>query len=289
MKKELSVIIVTYNSDRLIFDCLNSIFEFNDIGDKLEVIVVDNCSKNVDFMFDEIEKIYNSRIILLKNTFNGGYGQGNNLGVEIASAPFFVVMNPDVRLVNPIFSIILNSFLKNDNVGLIGVRFVDGSNHCYFKPESDSLFRMIFGKQLLKLGLYSLNEIFFSGSFMAFRKSFFVGIGMFDERIFLYHEEADISNRMLKFGYGIKLLRDVSVLHLAHNREVNNDLLVIASNSRQYYFDKYNLEITNYYNCLLISYMVKYCIAVALNNKFKKKEFMAWIKMLNNQKKSCSS
>lgn len=39
MHKRVSVIIVTYNSEKHIYDCLSSIYRYNDIGDLLEVII----------------------------------------------------------------------------------------------------------------------------------------------------------------------------------------------------------------------------------------------------------
>ena len=48
MQKKISIVIVTYNSDNHISDCLESIFKYNDIGDALEIIIVDNMSKNTD-------------------------------------------------------------------------------------------------------------------------------------------------------------------------------------------------------------------------------------------------
>ena len=45
-RKAVSVVIVTFNSENLIMDCLDSIFKYNDISDDLEVVLVDNCSKN---------------------------------------------------------------------------------------------------------------------------------------------------------------------------------------------------------------------------------------------------
>ena len=46
MHKRVSVIIVTYNSEKHIYDCLSSIYRYNDIGDLLEVIIVDNSIYN---------------------------------------------------------------------------------------------------------------------------------------------------------------------------------------------------------------------------------------------------
>ena len=78
--KKLSIIIVLYNSGKLIFECLDSLYRYNDIGSSLEIILVDNCSSDREFVFDKVRKDYPSDIILIKSLINGGYGHGNNQG-----------------------------------------------------------------------------------------------------------------------------------------------------------------------------------------------------------------
>lgn len=102
--RKVSVVIVTYNSERHIYDCLESLFKYNDIGDALEVIVVDNCSKDYEGMAKQITFRYGYGVKLVQNTNNGGYGQGNNVGIMNAAAPIIMIMNPDVRLCEPVFA-----------------------------------------------------------------------------------------------------------------------------------------------------------------------------------------
>jgi GT2 family glycosyltransferase len=278
MKKELSVILVTYNSNKLIHDSLDSIYKYNDLGDQLEVIVVDNCSADQEIVFSKIGESY-PEVVLLKNTANNGYGNGNNVGVLASKAKHFVVMNPDVRLVKPIFKKILAKFEAKPQLGMLGVTFVDGSNHLYYKPEHVTLFRLVFGKVLICIGLYKEDEMFFSGSFLAFDRQKFIEAEMFDNKIFLYHEEADISNRLLAKHYLVELATDLSVMHLAHGREVNKYLLKVGSESRHYYFEKYNGNLKRFYSNYLLVYRFKYLIASILRNEIKKNEFAAWISM----------
>lgn len=281
--KQLSIIIVTYNSSKLIFDCLGSIFKFNDIGEELEVIVVDNCSLDVEYVFSQIKLQYGNKVVLIKSTLNGGYGHGNNQGIKVASSSRLIVMNPDVRIVNPIFIKIIHKMNSNKNIGLMGVKFVDGSNALYYKPEYATLFRLIFSKQFLKLGLYNIKHVFFSGSFLIFDKSSFEGVGLFDENFFMYYEEADVSNRLLAIGKEVVLAEDLAVLHLAHGRKVNYNLLRIESKSRQYYCKKYPFNIDKYYSMLLLIYRAKYIIASVIFNKLKSEEFKVWIKLCRNR------
>ena len=110
--KKLSLIILTYNSEKDIYDCLQSVYQYNDIGVCLEIIVVDNNSDNYIQMRHKINTQYPD-VIILSNTQNGGYGQGNNIGIMAATSPIVAIMNPDIRLIMPIFQEMLNAFENN--------------------------------------------------------------------------------------------------------------------------------------------------------------------------------
>ena len=67
--KQLSVIILTYNSEKDIYQCLESVYQYNDIGEDLEVIVVDNQSTHFAAMQQEIAHRY-PEVIITQNTRN---------------------------------------------------------------------------------------------------------------------------------------------------------------------------------------------------------------------------
>ena len=72
-EESLSIIIVAYNNGHELVDCLDSVFKYNDLGSKLEVIVVDNSPSDKVFL---LLKDYDG-IIYTKN-HNNGFGFGNN-------------------------------------------------------------------------------------------------------------------------------------------------------------------------------------------------------------------
>ena len=120
MKKELSIIIVTYNSQTVIKDCLQSIQKFNDIGNELEIIIVDNSPK---FEIEDFVKRLNLNldIKMIHNPQNGGFGQGNNIGAKKAKGEIFFFLNPDTILIEPIFKFMLGEF-ENKRLGCAGFR-----------------------------------------------------------------------------------------------------------------------------------------------------------------------
>ncbi|MCK9509120.1 MAG: glycosyltransferase, partial [Pigmentiphaga sp.] len=195
MLKKITIIIVSCNSEHHIFDCIASIYKYNDIGDALELIVVDNNSKHVDDMFSSIEKQFGKDIILISNKTNGGYGQGNNIGIRKASGSIILIMNPDVRLVQPIFIKALAHFEKSKVVMLGMVQMVSSDKRGlsfiskFSKYPIWEILETVLGNKLLH---YNQKSMFFSGACFFIRKNTFEEIGLFDEEIFLYGEENDI-------------------------------------------------------------------------------------------------
>lgn len=217
--KKIAVIIVTYNSEKHIYDCLESLFNNNDIGDGLEVIVVDNCSKDYEVMAQKLNDQFGDAIKIVQNTKNGGYGQGNNVGIRLATAPIIMIMNPDVRLCEPIFDKVYNTFESNPKVIMYGFtqRNEDGligmstawSNRVH--PYISEPFRFILGK----MNVYWQKYMYISGACFFVRKSSFEQVGLFDENIFMYNEEDDIHGRLLKLkGAIIVYDRALSYIHL---------------------------------------------------------------------------
>lgn len=280
MLKKLSVVIVTFNSEHLIFDCLDSIYQYNDIGNALEVIVVDNNSQDQQRVFTSIQEKYPKDLQLINNPENNGYGSGNNLGIKHSTAEHFIVMNPDVRILNPIFKELLLKFENNRKIGMLGVTFADKSNPFYLKPEYHTLFRSLFFKIYTFLKLYNMNQMYFSGSFLMFNKKTFIDAGTFDENLFLFYEEADISNRILNLDKQLVLAKDIEVYHLTHNRAFNIELASIEMDSLEYYLNKYQLSFEKAFNSLLLIYNIKYLVAFLLIHPSKKHLFKNWINLL---------
>ena len=90
-RQNLSIVIVTYKSENVVYDCIDS------IGNDIEIIVVEN-SNNIRFK-ESLEKKYPnvSCVISLKNL---GMGSGNNLGIKRVKNDFTLILNPDVILEN---------------------------------------------------------------------------------------------------------------------------------------------------------------------------------------------
>jgi GT2 family glycosyltransferase len=221
---KISIVIVTYNSENHIFDCLESVFLHNDIGDQLEIIVVDNSIKDSEPMFNAISKCYpNNRIKLIKNEFNGGYGQGNNVGVRNASSPIIMIMNPDVRLLQSVFVKSLSHF-ANPKTVMLGMKQminpVKRGLSFMVKLDTDPILAVFETILFNKLQLYNPCRMYFSGASFFIRKKDFEDLGMFDENVFMYGEENDLHHRLRTDRRRLNIIYDrkMSYLHLVDNR-----------------------------------------------------------------------
>ncbi|MCQ2308396.1 MAG: glycosyltransferase [Bacteroidales bacterium] len=249
--KRLSIIIVTYNSEKDIFDCLKAVFKHNDLGDELEVIVVDNASAGFETMRKEIEDVYDEKIVVVSNSKNGGYGQGNNVGIRLSSSDKFLIMNPDVRIIMPMFSKIVET-LNDGNVALCGFTSMENEslrNSSFYYTRTTSAFRKVFFRKKLQTDDFQYKRMFLSGACFAMNKDVFEKIGMFDENIFLYGEENDIHFRLRKMFPEKKMvfLKELRYVHPTANERDKGKEYRHSMKSAAYFYKKNQMPMKSLY------------------------------------------
>ena len=182
--KELTVVIVTFKSDKKIINCLKS------ISNRIPIIIVEN-SNNKKFK-KKIENEFNNVSCFLVGE-NKGYSFANNLGLKLVKTKFALVLNPDTILNK---DAIKNFFFSADKVKdfwLIG-------------PANDQMKNINFNQNNLK-EVENLKgfAIFFNMS--KFNQSFF------DENFFLFFEEIDLCKRVRKSKGKIYLDKSIIINH----------------------------------------------------------------------------
>lgn len=224
----LSVIIVNYNVQFFLENCLHSVFRALN-GIEGEVIVVDNNS--VDGSIEMLKEKF-PQVKLIANKENSGFSRANNQAMKIAKGDAFLLLNPDTVVEEDTFRCCLDFYEKNEKVGGLGVMMLDGKGN--FLPESkrglptpEVAFYKIFGLSQLfpqsrRFGQYHLGYLskdenheveILSGAFMMIRKKVIDEIGMLDENFFMYGEDIDLSYRISQAGYKNYYLADTSIIH----------------------------------------------------------------------------
>ena len=248
--KKISLIILTYNSEKDIYDCLDSVYLHNDIGDALEIIVVDNNSEHYARMHDKLSTLY-PQVNIISNITNGGYGQGNNIGIRVASAPIVSIMNPDVRLVMPIFQRVLSTFEDQNIVMCGGKQYKNATTPTisfWCDYHRNALLQSIGISYYRKRDIYKQRSMWLSGAFFFIRKKEFEQIGLFDENIFMYGEEYDIHIRLQKMFPNkiIKYVPKLKYIHLIEERKLTKSDLQKTLKSLLYVSQKHGLSTKKY-------------------------------------------
>jgi hypothetical protein len=246
--KELSVIIVSYRNIDVLCDCLDSIKQYNDIGDALEVIVSDNSDDML--LYNEIKSRY-SWITIIKNE-NKGFGAGNNRGVEVASGKYFLFLNPDTVLVEPIFSFAVQKFERDENLALFGMQLLtkDGKkNSSFFWMDRNGVTATLLQKLLHSAGIFVDGEMFLVGANLFVRAASFEEAGRFDEKIFMYKEESDLIRRIKLYSTAKKtaFFGEKHIIHLEGGTEGTNTRQSVKQferilETKLYYCKKWNLS-----------------------------------------------
>lgn len=223
MKHDLTVSIVNYNDFAQTREAVRSLIEHTE-GLKYKLYVIDNASKD-----GSAEKIANEfpMISIILCDRNLGYGAANNLVLPKIDSTYHLVMNPDIVFRDNALGELFHYMEENPDVGVCGpsVYYMNGSPQALPKRNPRLLYLLanrIPGYRLEKYrreyrmldrDLRSPTDVeFVSGSFMFMRTPLFKEAGGFDERFFMYFEDADLTRRIAKRSRAV-YVPDVGVLH----------------------------------------------------------------------------
>ena len=225
---DISIIIVNYNSFKLLQNCLTSLVEFtNDI--KYEIIVVDNNSTDGDI--ETITSQFNN-IILIKNETNEGFAKANNKGAKIAKGNYLLFLNNDTIFVENTLQILLQYLSTQKDRILIAPNLLnkDGSvQHSVYSFQTlwlsfttYSFLYSIFPRSkyfnryyLMNRGINEITEVeTVTGAFMLFNREDFLKLDGFDEDYFFYGEDNDLCKRFRDAGGKIIYYPETKIIHL---------------------------------------------------------------------------
>ncbi len=225
--KDLSIVIVNWNTGHLLLECIRSIKETVKNHD-YEIFVVDNAS--TDSSLESVERKH-SDLILLKNQKNLGFAKGNNQALPLCQGRFILLLNPDTVLIDDAVDRMCGYLNAHSSAGAIGPRLLneDGSHQPSTAgsfPTLGVIINEAFG--LIKLfpkfsstrGLYirseekrSLGVDWVSGACLMTRAEIIKKAGMLNEGFHLYYEDQEWCYRIKRSGYKIVFYPRAKVLH----------------------------------------------------------------------------
>lgn len=163
-----------------------------------------------------------AKALIVQNNAPKGFGENHNAAFALANCEFYCVINPDIELPQNPFAVLADAW-GDQRVGLVAPLVIgpsglpEDSMRCFLTPWS--IVKRVLG---LGSGTYSLRQVgsdftpdWVAGMFMLFRSEAYAKVGGFDERYFMYCEDADICTRLWKAGYKVLGCLSVSVIHNA--------------------------------------------------------------------------
>ncbi len=211
---EIAAILVNYNAGGELARALRSIAD-EMVGRSWEAFVVDNASSDgsgasvADFA---------PMVQLVQNTANVGFSRGVNQGLAVSTAPLVLIMNPDCRLVAGAVATLRSVLDAHPDCAIVGPRILnpDGSVQGSARGDPDMLTglfgrtallgrlvpflpvakRNVVAEEAIRSGEQSVVVDWLSGACMLARRTALEQVGGFDERFFLYWEDADLCRRL---------------------------------------------------------------------------------------------
>ena len=265
-ENNLTVVIVTFKSEKVIEKCLNS------IDQKYRVIIVEN-SSNINFQKYIEDKFRNVKCHL--TGFNIGMGSANNIGIRLAKTNYVLILNPDVKLMeNTIISLSseIESIRNFAIASPLEITNLKKRNFGFFHKDNP-----------LKIENSPFKVDYVDGFAMLLNKSKFKENIFFDENIFMYLENNDLCKRILENNESIYVIPKSQIIHLGA-KAVSDEFFNEVEYSRNwhwmwstFYFNKkhhgYFFALKKTYKKLIRS-MIKLLFFTLTFNSMKKKIYL---------------
>ena len=231
MTPEIAAVLVNYNAGPELVLALQSLA--NDFaGREWEAVVVDNASSDGS---ESLAEAFAPRVRLIRNATNVGFGRGVNQGIAACAAPLVLLMNPDCHVLTGATRCLQSQLDAHDRCAIVGPRVLDPDGSVQGSARGDpDMLTGIFGRTgrlrewfpllpaarrnvvtdaALGNGAPSVVVDWVSGACMLIRRAAFESVGGFDERYFMYWEDADLCRRLRARGYHVRYVPGATAVH----------------------------------------------------------------------------
>ncbi len=225
---KLSIIILSYNTNAILKQCLESIYRYPP-SDSFELIVVDNASS--DGSSQMVLKHFN-QVKLIQLQSNRGFAAGNNAGLKVSRGEYVMFLNSDTQIKAETLDQLIKFMDTNAGVGMVTPKVLlpDGSidlachrgfptpwNALTYFTRLESLFpnfRLFGGYHQTWKDFNTTHTIdATAATAIIVRVSTIKQVGELDEQFFLYAEDLDWCKRFKDSGWDIVYYPHVTVLH----------------------------------------------------------------------------
>ena len=255
---DLSIIIVSWNTAKLLRECLESIYEHTK-GITFEVFVVDNASS--DGSVGVVKESFPG-VRLIQNRQNAGFSKANNQAIVLSEGRYIALLNPDTLLIEDVFSTLVGYADQYEEVGAIGPMLLnsDGKTIQYvcarrlptlfgsFCHNSGLARRFPESRLLGRTNMTywdhrsSRDVEVISGACMVVRRRTVSEVGLMDENQFMYADDIDWCKRIMDARWRIYYCSEAAILHYGgeSSKQARTLSNLAAVKSTWYYYRKHS-------------------------------------------------
>lgn len=171
-----------------------------------EVVLTVNLPEDV-----QLDPLWRVRVEVVTNNRPKGFGANHNQAFRRCQTPWFLVLNPDIRLASDVIGALTAA--ARPDAGLIAPRIWEPDQRVA-EPFRSILTPLELVSRRLPWREAPRRPDWVAGMFMLLRREAFDQVGGFDERFFMYCEDFDLCARLRLAGWQLQV-GDASVLHIA--------------------------------------------------------------------------
>lgn len=227
----VSAIVVNYNGGDELRRALQSIAD-EMAGAPWEAVVVDNQSTDGSA---EIALEFLPHATLIRNRDNVGFARAVNQGLAATTAPLVLILNPDCRIVAGAVAALRAELDSREWCAIVGPKILnpDGTVQGSARGDPDMLTglfgrtgplgrllpwhsisqRNVVSESAIRSGHVSVVVDWLSGACVLARREALRKVNGFDERYFLYWEDADLCRRLRDIGYHVRYVPGATAIH----------------------------------------------------------------------------
>ena len=202
---KISILTVNYNTEQHIVVLLEMLSQQTLARSDFEVIITNNVQNpTLATLIQPFTQTLNLHIV--QSSHNVGFGRANNMAAAQATGEHLLIMNPDIRMLQPDYlEKLYIQAIKNQNYGLITTQILDEAHH-----DQSEFYTYEFKRNLG----YDDQVCWFSGALLLISKTVFERIGGFDPDFFMYCEDVDLCYRVKKLDLAMIKVDDLQVHHI---------------------------------------------------------------------------
>lgn len=255
---DISLSIVSYNNKHVIEECLDSLYKTQSSSLSMQVFIVNNSQTE---RCDDLEEKYPVKVIQMPK--NVGFGKGHNAVLPFIDSKYHAIVNPDIIFTKDIFSKFVDYLDSNPDIGCAAPLMFseNGNQQDVYRRELTLIdfFVRYIPKFFAKIPFvkkrnnwHLMNDIqrdkpfeceFIQGSFLVFPTALLKSINGFDERYFMYVEDADLCKH-IRQTHKVICLPECNVIHKWEKASHKNlKLCRIHLMSLVKYFNKWGWKI----------------------------------------------